>query len=513
MIFEKLYQEAQANPVDFFDYEPTLSESIKNGVDSVLSGAYTGLLAKPSTLMGGFMVATMEKLDDIAGLEGDSNVTQYLKNSLAATVKQTQLMGETAQNSGRLNATLYSMSDVLSTFVGAGKFAKTVGGVSATAGAVQGYADYEQGLADGLDKNTSAEKALVSGGSVALGGYIPLTMGFKFTPTAKAFIESQSKLSKAFAYTNLVLQDVTYTAGANIAIGAGQRGFTKEILKANGYGQMADQYNALDSEAMMVDAAFGLIFGGVAKYAELRQQRFVDALLAKNNQIHQNDAAMGIPTDVASLNMHDKALNKAFEDMVNGRPVDVASILKDSNFILKHDADWQNALTHAIAKHFPGEALYYTKNGTPIPNSVIDEIKSDIVSKKKLTRQDKKNIVNLNNGIIPKHLTQKLIDKVGLKASDVKESFDIYQRPETVNDSEFNTMKKNAVPDELTDQDVINQILEGKPDMQIKHIDENGIESTVKASDLLKLLSDEVSQAQADKKPYAAAVACMLRNS
>lgn len=513
MIFEKLYQEAKANPVDYFEFEPTLTESIKNGVDSVLSGAYTGFIAKPSTLLGSAMVYTSEKIDELLGVEGESNVTNYLKGSLAATVKQTQLMQETAQNSGRLNATLYSLSDVLSSFIGAGKFTKTVGGTSTAAGTVQGYADYEQGLADGLDKTTAAEKALVSGGSVALGGYIPLTMGFRFTPAAKTFIASQSKLTKAFAYSSLALQDVAYTAGANIAIGTGYRGFTHEILKANGYDQMADQYKALDSDAMMLDFAFGLIFGGAAKYAEIRQQHYVDALLAKNNQLHQNDAAMGMPTDIETLNAHNTALNKAFEDMVNDRPVDVTSILKDSNFILKHDADWQNALTNVIAKHFPDDALYYTKNGTPIPNSVIDEIKRGIISKKKLTKQDKKDIVNLNNGIIPKHLTQKLIDKVGLKASDVNESFDIYQRPETVSDSEFNLMQKNAIPDDITAPDVINQILESKPDMQIKHVDENGIESTVNASELLKTVNDEIAQAQADKKLYDAAVACMLRNS
>lgn len=513
MIFEKLYQEAQANPVDFWDYEPTLTDSIKNGVGSLLSGAYTGFIAKPSTLLGGAMVYTSEKIDELLGVEGDSNVTNYLKGSLTATVRQTQLMQETAQNSGRLNATLYSMSDVLSSFIGAGKFAKGVGGTSTTAGAIQGYADYEQGLAEGLDKSTAAQKGFVAGASTAIGGYIPLTMGFKLTPLAKSFIESQSRLNTTLAYGELFLQDIAYTVGVNVAVGTGYRGFTHEILQANGYNQMADQYKALDDEAMLVDTAFGLIFGGVAKYAEIRQQRYVDALLAKNNQLHQNDAAMGIPTDLESLNLHDKALNKAFEDMVNDRPVDVASILKDSNFILKQDPDWQNALSTAMAKHFPDEAMYFTKNGTPIPNKFIAEIRDEIRSKKKLTKQDKRNVIKLNNGIIPKHLIQRLIDKVDLKASDVKESLDIYQRPGTVNDSEFNTMKENAVPDEISNPDVIKQILESKPDMRIKYVDENGAESQLMASELLKTVNDEVSQAQADKKLYDAAVACMLRNA
>ena len=38
MSYEKLYQEAQANPVGFFDYEPTLGEEIKNAIGSTLSG-------------------------------------------------------------------------------------------------------------------------------------------------------------------------------------------------------------------------------------------------------------------------------------------------------------------------------------------------------------------------------------------------------------------------------------------------------------------------------------------
>lgn len=513
MIFDKLHREAQANSVSFWDYNPTLTDEIKNSIGSFVSGVYTGLVAKPSTLLGGAMVSAMEKLDELAGMESDSKQTEYLKNSLAATVKQTQLMQETAQNIGAIDSTIYSIADVLSTYVGAGKVTKGIGPVSTTAGTVHGYADYEQGLAEGVDKGTAAQKGFVAGGSIALGGYVPLTMGFRFSPAAKSVIESQTKLSKAFTYGNLALQDVTYTAGANVAIGSGYRGFTHEILKTNGYDQMANQYKALDDTAMVIDAAFGLIFGGVAKYAEIRQQNIVDALLAKNNQIHQTDSAMGIPTDAKSLNMHDKAFNKAFEDRIKGKDVDVGGILKDSNFILKNDVDWQNAMISAIAKQFPDEALYYTKNGTAIPNKVIAEIKNEIINKKTLTKQDKADIVNLNNGVIPKHLTQKVIDKTGLKASDVKESFSIYEKQQTVSDSEFKSMQDKALHDDLTAPDVIDQLLRDKPEMVIKFTDDSGLETSIKASELLESVNREVEQAKADKQLYEAAVTCMLRNS
>lgn len=518
MIYEKLYQEAKANPVDFFEYEPTLTEDIRYSAVSVLTGAYTGLLAKPSTALGSMMVYLSERIDGVLGREDDSGTTEYLKNSLAATVKHIHIMQETAQSRGRLTATLFSMSDILGSFAGAGKFTKGVGGAASLAGAVQGYADYEQGLAEGLDKSTAAEKAAITGGSVALGGYIPLSMGFRFSPATKAWVESQSRLGKAYAYGSLGLYDVMYTTGANVAIGVGQRGFTHEVLKSHGYHQMADQYQALDQDTLLMDVAFYMIFGGVVKYAELRQQRFVDALLAKNNQRHQNDAAMGIPTDVESLNIHDRALNKAFDDMINDRPVNVDAIVKEGHFILKDDVDWHNVVSHAIAKRFPDEAMYYSKNGTPIPARLVDEIKQELINKRKLTKQDKRDIVSLNNGIVPPRLKHKVSSKIDIKASELAETFNIYQRAETMSDVEFNALKHNnafvegeAKTDAKTD--AINQILKDKPDMQINHIDENGIESFVHVRDLLEAANNEVSKAQADKKLYDAAVACMLRNS
>ena len=514
MTFKQLYNDATSNGVGFYDYTPSLSENIWNGAGAVLSGAYAGLISKPTTALGGAIVYTMEKIDKLFDQSTDSTATQYLKNSLAYTVKQTQLMQETAQNSGALTATIFSAFDVISSFVGAGKFAKSTGGTATLAGGIQGYADYEAGLSDGLDSNTAAQKAFVHGGSIALGGYIPLTMGFRFTSEMKSFVNAQTKLSQTYAYGSLALQDVMYTARANIAIGVGYRGFTHDILESNGYHEMASQYQALDTEAMIVDATLGLLFGGIGKFAEIKQQRYLDAALAKNNQLHQNDAAMGVPSDIESLNMHDKAFNKAFDDMIQDRPVDVSAILTDGRFIIKHDIDWQNALTQAIVKHFPDEAIYYTKNGTPIPGKIIDEIKTEITKKPKLSRRDKQDIANLNNGIIPKHLTQKIMNKTGLKASDVSETFNIYQRAETINNAEFNALKNNRnFMEGETSTDAIEQVLKDKPDMQIKHIDENGIESFVNAKDLLEAANNEVSKANADKKLYDAAVACMLRNS
>ena len=597
MNFDKLYQEAQANSVSFWDYKPTLTDEIKNSIGSVLSGAYTGLVAKPATLLGGIMVSMAEKLDDLTGMETDSIQTAFLKNNLAAIVKQTQLMQETAHNIGAVNATIYSISDVLSTFAGAGKLTKGVGGASATSGLIQGYADYENGLAGELDKVTSAQKGFISGAAVALGGYIPLTMGFRFSPAAKSIIESQGKLSKAINYGSLTLQDIAYTAGANIAIGAGYRGFTHEILKANGYAQMANQYKALDDTAMLIDAAFGLFFGGVAKYAELRQQNIVDALLAKNNQIHQTDSAVGIPTDIETLNAHNTALNKAFDDMINGRPVDVESILKNSRYLVKDNIDWNSKVLEAITKRFPDDAVFFSRNNTPIPGRVINEIREQLIAESKglikqterrklaqeihdlnykadktdkdrlelLTRKRKSSsrkkasqerqaimreagrlhqlskdlrkqafekqqylknhtrggkhfdaksdLSKLEQGIIPARFVDQIVEKTGMK-NDSADFLKIADDSKSiVNDSEFKLMQDKAVYDDLTAPDILDRVLRDKPEMVIKFNDDNGLETTVKASELLESVNREVEQAKADKKIYDAAVACMLRNS
>ncbi|MDF7671162.1 hypothetical protein PT276_08160 [Orbaceae bacterium ESL0721] len=463
-------------------------------------------------------------------MEGDSLQTQYLKNSLAATVKQTQLMQETAQSIGEINSALYSISDTVSSFAGAGKLTQGTGQVSLSAGVIQGYADYEQGLAEGLDKETAAEKAFITGGGTALGGYVPLTMGFKLSPFTKAFLKSQSKGALYRAYGEVALTDIGHTAGANIAVGVGSRGFTHDILKANGYDQMAAQYTALDDSAMLVDGTLGLIFGGVAKYGELRQQHTIDALLLKNNQLHQTGAAPGVPTDVESMNLHNKALNKAFEDMISGQPVDVSEIVQNGNFIIKDDTDWHSLVLEAIERQYPDEAVYFTKKGTPIPAKLITELKEKLsqevaalnkegkghqeVNAKDELSKAQRDLKQLENGIVPERFIKDIVDSTGLKASELKDSFAFYDtsKMDQVSDTEFKKMQENAEYDERTAQDVIGRILNKSPNMEVSYFDDAGVEKSAKAADLITSAMQDVERAQADKKLYEAAAACLMRN-
>lgn len=539
MIFDKLYEEAKSNPIAFEEYDPTTSDIIKNGVGSVLSGAYSGLVAKPLIAFEGQAVSLSEQFDSLIGFKGEeeSQLTSTLKRKLQNQVKESQLMQETAQNAGMLNAALFSLSDVISTFLGAGKLTKGTAITSISTGYIHGYTDYEQGVANGLDKATAAAKGAITGGAIAAAGYIPLTMGFKVSPQLKAFMESQPKIFKVTAYGEQALKDIGYTMGSNVAIGATQRGATHELLKANGYDQMSDQYKALDEEAMLLDVAFGLIFGGAAKYAELRQQHYVDALLAKNNQLHQTEISIGIPTDVESLNIHDRALNKAFEDIALGKSVDVESLFENANFLIKNDADWNSKFLEAITKHFPDDAVFYSKEGVPLTGRIFNALKNHLleessnlknVERKDKNSQDKNNtrsqnevpkqfnayedLKKLDQGVLTKELTNLIEKRMGLKIDDSGALKINDEAKNLISDTEFDAMRANAKADDFNNFDALNQILEDKPDLQVSYLDDKGVENSGKASELFDTANNEVSSAQADKELYDAAVSCLLRN-
>lgn len=595
MIFNKLYSEAKSNSVDFYNYKPTTTDEIKNGVRSVWAGAYTGLLAKPATLLGGALVTGAEALDQLAGFENDSRETKFLKDSLAANVKKTQLMQETAQNSGQLNAMLYSISDIVGTFFGAGKISKSTKGMSALAGGVQGYADYENNLNQGIDKATSAEKAAITGATVALGGYVPLSGGVRFAP-------------RAFKGALDIPEAMIGGAAVNTAFGLSSRGFTHDILKVNGYDQIASQYQALDMDAMLVDAALGLIFGGVAKYGEIKQEKanamsslnqkeVIDTLLAKNNQLHQEEASPGTPLNIESLNAHHDALNKAFDDMIHGREVDVAHILKDSNFAVKDNADWHSLVLEAITRRYPDVAVFYSKDGVPIPGRVIKDIRSQleaesndlikVTARKKLAEEihdlnyrankadkdrlevlqqkrkskrgkrgskeqqeivreanrlhalakdlrkqslekqlylkdhtrggkhfeAKADLSRLEQGIIPPRFVSHIVEQTKLNAENADFLNISDDSVAHVSDTEFAKMQQKATKEDHSHADAIKQILRSKPDLMIKHLDDNGVESVLRASDAFNSVSKELEQAQADKNLYDAAVACLMRST
>lgn len=120
--------------------------------------------------------------------------------------------------------------------------------------------------------------------------------------------------------------------GANPVLGAVQEGIQKKALIASGYEAQARMFDPFDPVNRSLDLIMGGIFGGLSHYGAARRKRmpiqFEDALdvaahaqkVAKNNPLEGSRGAVA----------HDAALNKAITDVTEGRPVDVAEVVKDA---------------------------------------------------------------------------------------------------------------------------------------------------------------------------------------
>ena len=130
-----------------------------------------------------------------------------------------------------------------------------------------------------------------------------------------------------------VIPDLAVTTAANVGLGIASRGGTAALLEANGYTQQAQQYKALDSTGLMVDAVLGAAFWGVGRGFRPAAAD-VDAGLAANNGLHhQNGTAPGTPTDPRSSVAHQNALDQAIAQLSRGEPVNVGALMDGATFI------------------------------------------------------------------------------------------------------------------------------------------------------------------------------------
>lgn len=186
--------------------------------------------------------------------------------------------------------------------------------------------EYQTQIRAGVDPQTATELAALRGASDVIGGFIPM----------------QGKT---------LLDTLGRGVGAMTAAGAVQRGATGAILDAAGYPDMAKQYSALDGNAIATDALMGLVFGGFAHGVHAAVGRFAspdqlptmtDAALTDLGARQIESTAPGIPADAATRTMHIDAVEKAIEDSMADRPVDVTSMIDPSQAHFIPDAGEQN---------------------------------------------------------------------------------------------------------------------------------------------------------------------------
>ena len=217
-----------------------------------------------------------------------------------------------------------------------------------------GYKAFNAGREDGLDFNTSLGMGGIAAGSTFLGAFIPLTattgmatglMGRAMGAEVAGNAATAAALYGAAGVTATLATNLPAklaTAGAfNVATGIPTRGATSALLDANGYGEMAKQYEAFSMSEMISDFAVGSIFGlgvhGYQKWAERvppAQMSDLDAVLALRNAAHTElGTAPGIPTDPVTRQAHIEAINQAIADLTAGRPVDVGKAVTEGEFL------------------------------------------------------------------------------------------------------------------------------------------------------------------------------------
>lgn len=194
---------------------------------------------------------------------------------------------------------------------GAGAAAGGPWGAAALLGSTEGYSDYLQGKADGLDDKTAAERAGVTGVASAASAFVPMKFG------------------------QGLVTNIGGGAAANLVIGAGTRAATSAVLSANGYKDMAAQYRVFDSEAMTSDILLGAAFGGMGHFMHPAaiKPADVDAALAVQSEEHFNRSSPGIPTNPEVANVHTDVMRESIDALSRGDepniPAESAQMLVD----------------------------------------------------------------------------------------------------------------------------------------------------------------------------------------
>jgi diguanylate cyclase (GGDEF)-like protein len=221
---------------------------------------------------------------------GADKVTQDARERVAALTPDPQTTGVATQiihgvtESGELAIT--------------GTLAGGLPGAVTALGSAEGLSRYQDLRDAGVDERTALESAGLTGTLAGAGALLP--GGFGSTLTAK------------------LLTGV----GANVTLGGISRYSDHQILESGGYHEMAEQQQVWDSTQILTDAILGAGFGGLA---HLHAPQAEDAARTVNGNLNARRTAPGVPVDPAAAAAHAASLNKASEDLLAGRPVDVSA--------------------------------------------------------------------------------------------------------------------------------------------------------------------------------------------
>lgn len=200
-----------------------------------------------------------------------------------------------------------------------------VPGAAAVVGGTEGGSRYQELREAGVDQTTAAASGILAGATSAAGAVMPA------------------------AYGSTLLTRVLTGAASNTAFGILDRYADHKILELGGYPEMAEQQKALDSTQILIDFALGATFGGIhhltageegtAKALQSPDNR--DAALAANLGLRDRQTAPGVPADPEAASLHQAALDKAMEDVLQDHPVDVSDTgVQEGKFLSRPERDF-----------------------------------------------------------------------------------------------------------------------------------------------------------------------------
>jgi hypothetical protein len=195
---------------------------------------------------------------------------------------------------------------------GLGALAGGPAGAAVTLAGTEGYSDYRENVAAGMDPTTALEKAGLTGTLAGASVFLPMSFG------AAAGVKG---LASALAGGVAI----------NTGVGVAQRFLTSELLSANGYKDMAQQYRPVDANAMAADAILGLAFGGFGHLmhgadvpaAERPTADLVEQAMDARRIEANSRGGAGIPTDPAHATMDGDLQDRALGNMLRGKPADI----------------------------------------------------------------------------------------------------------------------------------------------------------------------------------------------
>ncbi|MGP2869158.1 hypothetical protein ACTVMR_19125 [Serratia nevei] len=419
-------------------------------------------------------------VNDAFGVNDTSE--SFIKNQRKLAEQQVRALTPDAGTTGTAGQVLFSLAEVGGQ-AAAGTLLGGLPGAAATVGGLQGFSDYEKSRAEGVDYGTAVEKALVTGGTAALGAVLPMSLGLRAggavaEGVGAALTTGGTAAGAAAGAVARAAPDFLYSAGTNVVMGMAQRGLSAEILRRGGYEDMARQYDVFDNQALAVDAVLGIAFGGLGRFINSRGESVavrsaeaaeIDAALTSSSHLnYEVTASPGVPVSVLSRNAHARAMDKAMTDALAGHPVDVGSLMDGAEFIQRRPR--------------VDLASQEVRKAMGLPDAVIRD--TDAV------RFD--DVAGTNYLSTPKPRTRERIQQDEIAGAERA------IRGEESRATEADTLEaQRAISD--------------NPDLQVHVVNPDDSTTMVRAADLMAEADRDVVNAQHDANLFDVAVSCFLR--